>query len=83
MSPNRIEGTCYAVQVAQAPKYDWFVVKHGTAKSDSKTFNVKSDITISNVKLAIQLNEFVSSEIFKGLLQERIIGVKNKAMKQG
>jgi hypothetical protein len=51
MSPDRIEGTCHVVYLAQTPKYDWFVVKHGTAKSDSKTFNVKSDITISNVKV--------------------------------
>ena len=33
MSPNRIEGTCYVVQVSQAPKYDWFVVKPATDKS--------------------------------------------------
>ena len=32
MSPNRIEGTCYVVQVSQAPKYDWFVAKPATGK---------------------------------------------------
>ena len=43
MSPSRIEGTCYVVQIAQAPKYDWFVAKPATGKSDNTISNVEGN----------------------------------------
>ena len=51
MSPNRIEGTYHIAKVAQAHKYDWFVVKPATGKSDNTMSNVKSDTTFSNDKV--------------------------------
>lgn len=51
MSPNRIEGTYHIAKVAQALKYDWFVVKPATGKSDNTMSNVKSDTTFSNDKV--------------------------------
>ncbi len=32
MSPNRIEGTYHIVQFAEAPKYDWYIVKPATGR---------------------------------------------------
>ena len=42
MSPGRIEGTYHADRFEQTPKYDWYLVKPATGKSD---------ITISNIKV--------------------------------
>ncbi len=47
MSPNRIEGIykldTNAPLIWQKPKYDWFIVKPATGKSDSKISNVEGN----------------------------------------
>ena len=43
MSLNKIEGTWYIVQVAKAPKYNWFIVKPATGKSDNTISNVEGN----------------------------------------
>ena len=40
MSPNRIEGTYHADRFDQTPKYDWYIVKPATGKSDSTSSKV-------------------------------------------
>ena len=49
ISPERIEGTYYADRFEQTPKYEWYLVKPATGKSDSTISNAKSDTTITNV----------------------------------
>jgi hypothetical protein len=51
MSLNKIEGTWCIAQVAKAPKYNWFIVKPATGKSDTINSIVQSDILISNIRL--------------------------------
>ena len=41
MSLNKIEGTWYIVQVAKAPKNNWFIVKPATARSDNTISKVE------------------------------------------
>ncbi len=41
MSPGRIEGNYYADRFEQTPKYDWYLVKPATGKSDIPISNIK------------------------------------------
>ena len=50
MSPDRIEGT-YHINKWPSVKYDWYVVKPATGKSDTMNSIVQSDILISNIWL--------------------------------
>ncbi len=43
MSLNKIEGTWCVAQVAKTPKYNWFIVKPATGKSDNKISNVEGN----------------------------------------
>lgn len=43
MSPDRIEGTYHIIIGAKAPKYDWYVVKPATGKSDGTISNVEGN----------------------------------------
>ena len=51
MSPSRIEGTYHADRFDQTPKYNWYLVKPATGKSDILASNAKSGIATAKVRI--------------------------------